>query len=284
MLEDIEGFSVDVSAAGAGSSVIFVHGLGCDQRDWQHQIDALAGRFRCVSFDLPGHGNSANATEGGLDPLARVLGGVIVRHGGAGCVLVGHSLGCRLILEASSRLSPALLQSIRGIAFLEQSLVGGGDAAAVATAVEKLALRVDSVGIHEFLRPAFAAMFMPGTDPKLKERVLERLSRLEPRFARELLLSATAWEARAPEQLERLTIPVLLIQSTYLDANFKWNHLVPLKSTPWIDLVRHKVKDCSVEILSGCGHFSPIEAAEAVNQRLLRFLESLPSAARAISR
>jgi pimeloyl-ACP methyl ester carboxylesterase len=276
--------AVEVSVAGAGPSIIFVHGLGCDQRDWQHQIDALAGRFRCVSFDLPGHGDCANPTEGGIGPLAQVLDGVIARHGGAGCVLVGHSLGCRLILEASSRLSPALLDSIRGIAFLEQSLVGGANAAAVATAVGKLAERVDSVGIHEFLRPAFAAMFMPGTDPKLKGRVLERLSRLDPRFARELLLSATAWEARAPEQLERLTIPVLLIQSTYLDANFQWNHLVPPQSTPWIDLVRRKVKDCRVEILSGCGHFSPIEAAEAVNVRLLRFLGSLASHAQAIPR
>src|SRR5579859_126164 len=208
MIEDIDGLAVDVSAVGVGRTVIFIHGLGCDQTDWQGQIDTLSGRFHCVSFDLPGHGHSANPAELGIAPLARVLASLIARYQDRGCILVGHSLGCRLILEASSQLSQTLLESIAGVAFLEQSLVAGSDAAAVATAVERLGMRVDAVGIQEFLRPAFAAMFLPGADPELKKRVLERADRMEPRFARELLLSATAWEARAPAQLERINVPV----------------------------------------------------------------------------
>lgn len=280
MIDEIDGVAIDVSRTGEGGPVvIFVHGLGCDQGDWRLQINALAPQFQCVTFDLPGHGRSALPASGGIEELARVLAGVIARYGRKGCVLVGHSLGCRIILEASS-LSSETRQLIRAIAFLEQSLVTGGDPAKVESVIDAVALRIDNSSIHEFLRPAFAAMFVAGSDPKLKETVLARLDRLDSRFARELLLSATRWESRAAEQLAGLHMPMLLVQSTYLDAQFQWHPLEPGMSTPWIDLVKASVSDCDVRILIGSGHFSPVEAADKVNECLLHFLNKTRSASR----
>jgi pimeloyl-ACP methyl ester carboxylesterase len=155
--------------------------------------------------------------------------------------------------------------------------VAGGNEAAVAGVVSAVTLRLDAVGIHDFLRPAFAAMFVAGSDLKLKERVLARLDRLEAQFARELLLGATCWEERARAQLQRLEVPVLLVQSTYLDGQFEWHRLEPGRSTPWIDLVKNSVSDCKVEMLRDSGHFSPVESADAVNERLLEFLERVRS-------
>ncbi len=41
-----------------GPAVVLVHGLGLNRHMWQAQIDALTSRYRVVSYDLLGHGDS----------------------------------------------------------------------------------------------------------------------------------------------------------------------------------------------------------------------------------
>ncbi|MEE8506034.1 MAG: alpha/beta fold hydrolase, partial [Kiloniellales bacterium] len=43
---------------GNGPPVVLVHGLGLNRNMWTWQIDALAGRFFLVRYDLLGHGES----------------------------------------------------------------------------------------------------------------------------------------------------------------------------------------------------------------------------------
>jgi 3-oxoadipate enol-lactonase len=38
--------------------LMLLHSLGTDHRVWQHQADALAGRFRVLRPDLRGHGGT----------------------------------------------------------------------------------------------------------------------------------------------------------------------------------------------------------------------------------
>lgn len=49
---------------GSGPLLFFGHGLLASREMFRAQIDALSGRFRCVSVDWPGHGGSANPPEG----------------------------------------------------------------------------------------------------------------------------------------------------------------------------------------------------------------------------
>ena len=47
---------------GAGRAVIFVHGNSSSARTWAPVMTGSFGqRFRCLAFDLPGHGESAPA-------------------------------------------------------------------------------------------------------------------------------------------------------------------------------------------------------------------------------
>jgi len=49
---------------GRGRPVIFVHGNSSSARTWQQVMAGPFGqRFRCLAFDLPGHGNSASPTN-----------------------------------------------------------------------------------------------------------------------------------------------------------------------------------------------------------------------------
>ncbi len=74
------------------------------------------------------------------------------------------------------------------------------------------------------------------------------------------------WDAAQVEgALAAVRAPLLVIQSTTLDADRK---RVPLKAgetTPWLDLVRSRVPQARIEVIPGIWHFAQIEAPERVN-------------------
>jgi pimeloyl-ACP methyl ester carboxylesterase len=79
-----------------GDVVVLVHGWTCCLEYWNPQINAFAGEYRMVAYDLRGHGDSelGNATPTPdllADDLAAVLAAVL--RPGQRAVLVGHSLG-----------------------------------------------------------------------------------------------------------------------------------------------------------------------------------------------
>jgi 2-keto-3-deoxy-L-rhamnonate aldolase RhmA/pimeloyl-ACP methyl ester carboxylesterase len=266
-VEQIAGVDVALECVGEGSPcLIFVHGLACDQEDWGRQVEALAPRFRCVTFDLPGHGRSGLPPSGDVQQLGRTLCEVIDRYGHDRVVLIGHSLGCRVILNAMNQCP----RGVMGLILIEQNLVAGGEAEAAANALRRAVAASD---FATFTRPAYAAMFSVDSDPALRERALARLDHLDPRFGAELLVNAVRWERETPAQLARLRVPVLLLQSTRLDGEFKWHRLEPGMSTPWTETVARWVPDSKLEVITGSGHFLQLEAAAAVNARIAGFAE-----------
>jgi pimeloyl-ACP methyl ester carboxylesterase len=92
-------------SAGEGRPVIFAHGNSCSSGTWNEVMTGPFGeRFRCLAFDLPGHGNSApaaNREDYSLPGYARVLTGFAHATGAADAVIVGWSLGGHIALEAS---------------------------------------------------------------------------------------------------------------------------------------------------------------------------------------
>ena len=98
---------------GQGSAVVFVHGIGSRRVAWQPMIRALSGRFRCVSYDLRGHGDSPRGNENpfGLDELVADLEFVRDRAGIHDMHVVGHSLG-GMIGPAYARKYPKRVRSI----------------------------------------------------------------------------------------------------------------------------------------------------------------------------
>jgi pimeloyl-ACP methyl ester carboxylesterase len=79
-----------------GDVIVLVHGWTCCIEYWNPQINAFAGRYRVVAYDLRGHGGSELGerpltTDLLADDLDTVLDAVL--RPGQRAVLVGHSLG-----------------------------------------------------------------------------------------------------------------------------------------------------------------------------------------------
>ncbi|MGD9965792.1 MAG: alpha/beta fold hydrolase [Hyphomonadaceae bacterium] len=264
-----EGLTLMAECVGEGApTLLFVHGFACDASDWDAQVAALSRDARVIILDLPGHGRSSAPKEATLNVLAHAVAEVKARFSSGPVVMVGHSLGCRVVLEAISE-AP---DDVAGVILIEQNLVAGGD---TPQALDLARTRLDEEGFHAFVTPAYEQMFTSASASSLRDRVLERLRRMEPGFATSVFLSALNWEGRCAAQLAKLTVPVLLIHSRCLDETYQWRGLEPGMTTPWIELVRSEAPQAEVAIIPGAGHFVQIEAASAVNAAIADFIKRL---------
>ena len=119
-------------------------------------------------------------------------------------------------------------------------------------------------------------MFTPASDPELRDRILARAAQLPPPVARGLTPSMVAWDAgRMDETLRGLGVPLLVVQSTYLNTQRERVCLEPGERIPWLDLVSREVPGARVETVLGVGHFTMIEAPERLNAHIDALLESL---------
>ena len=90
---------------GEGEALVFLHGIGSDRTRWQCVVDRLADGYRCVSVDLPGHGDSPAEGCDGLSAAAAV-DGLLVALDIDHPVFVGHSLGGVVSLIAGALYGP----------------------------------------------------------------------------------------------------------------------------------------------------------------------------------
>jgi 3-oxoadipate enol-lactonase len=95
---------------GSGPCVLFIHGMCGNGNVWNGQVDRLANRFRCVTYDRRGHSRSS---------LGEIEQRTVEMHGDdavaliraldlAPCLLVGSSGGGRIALDVMLRY-PGLL-------------------------------------------------------------------------------------------------------------------------------------------------------------------------------
>jgi len=256
---------LDVQVVGDGeATLVFAHGFGCGLEDWQAQVDALSAKFRCVALDLPGHGGSEMPAEPTMAALGAAVNVAKQRSGAGQVILVGHSLGCKVLREAYWQSS----SDVVGVILIEGAFYEGDRC----TLVQRAKDAIDREGFLAYAEQHFGAMFVENSDPALRARALSRVRKLDPGFGRKLYLEAVGWDpVRGKETLCNLQVPVLVIQSTHLDSQFRRMPLQQHTRTPFMDTVARLCARTVLKVITGCGHFPMIEAAGAVNQHISEF-------------
>src|SRR3712207_3770697 len=80
----------------------FVHGFACAHGHWDAQVAHLAPRHRTVAVDLRGHGDSpGSADECSIERYGADVAALLHALDSPPAVLVGHSMGCRVVIEAA---------------------------------------------------------------------------------------------------------------------------------------------------------------------------------------
>lgn len=100
------------SIAGEGPAVLLVHGVGARGQVWDKVVDRLAPHYRCISYDLRGHGGSDGADQPfGLDAFVADLEALRVQLEIDKAHVIGHSLG-GMIAPAYARAHPRRVRSL----------------------------------------------------------------------------------------------------------------------------------------------------------------------------
>lgn len=97
----VDGIEIHSTSAGAGPTIVFVHGWTCDTSSWREQLPAFSDRYRVIALDLPGHGLSGSPApdEFSMDLFAGAIEAVRAEAGAERIVLVGHSMGAPVIRQ-----------------------------------------------------------------------------------------------------------------------------------------------------------------------------------------
>lgn len=101
----------EIEIDGAGSPIVFVHGLGGDSNSFQTLLGTLGG-FRCIRPDLPGSGRSPRPFDVlSIDLFVETIAEVIEKVGGGPAHLVGHSMGTLVCQHVAVR-NPESVKSL----------------------------------------------------------------------------------------------------------------------------------------------------------------------------
>jgi 3-oxoadipate enol-lactonase len=96
---------------GQGPMIVFLHGLFLDRRFFDGQVRDLVTDYRCVAFDMPGHGESGWRDGLDLDGIAEDLALWIEEQRAGPVVLVGHSQGGMVAMRLGAR-RPELVERL----------------------------------------------------------------------------------------------------------------------------------------------------------------------------
>jgi pimeloyl-ACP methyl ester carboxylesterase len=100
-----DGHRVGVAVCGQGLPVVLVHGFTAEGILYAQTLSRLVGMgFKVVAIDVAGHGATAGLPSGGagLSDYADLLGQVLDHLGIPRAILVGHSLGGRLVVQLAA--------------------------------------------------------------------------------------------------------------------------------------------------------------------------------------
>lgn len=247
-------------------AIVFIHGFTCSLSDWREQLPVLSAHNRCVAADLPGHGASAAPREATIQALAAAVNATLDHLGLKRVVLVGHSMGCRIVSEAFGQ-APA---RVCGVVYMDSSMLADGDPDAAVQAMREKIGRIGMAGIAAGIYDGF---FVDSTPAAVRAAVEARRTAVDLDFAQRLWLDLVRWDAtRARAALEAVNVPALVIQSTYLNTEMKRVSLSSGQSAPWPDIVARTVKDATVTIIPGVGHFPMLEAPRETNEAIAKFV------------
>jgi pimeloyl-ACP methyl ester carboxylesterase len=230
---------------GAGSAIVFVHGLGGTSNSFQTLLPALGG-FRCIRPDLPGSGRSPRPFQ----PLSIALfvdtiAEIVEKLGGGAVHLAGHSMGTLVCQHVAAR-HPDSVKSLT----LFGPIVDPSEAARQRLKDRARAARQDGMtAIADAAASGGTSSASRNSNPLLVPLVRESHMRQD---ADGFAQTCEALAAAEAADLRFLRCPTLIVTGDE-DA------VAPPSAA---QALADKVKGSKLKILDHCGHWTPFERSQ----------------------
>jgi len=258
----VRGIQLAYEEAGRGEPVVLLHGFPFNRSLWREQAAALGARFRVITPDLRGHGESSVADgPATMEEMAEDVAALLDELGVGRAVVGGLSMGgyvtlafCRLFPE---RVRALVLADTRAQADTEEAR----------RAREVAALRALREGMGAIADSMLPKMFAPSTlseRPDVVERVRAMILATRPEGAA-AALRGMALRRDHTDWLPEITVPALIVVG-------REDAVTPPADS---EAMRAKLGDARLEVVEGAGHVSNVERPAEFNRALEGFLGGL---------
>ncbi|MCB7129670.1 MAG: alpha/beta hydrolase, partial [Candidatus Brocadiales bacterium] len=247
-----DGIPISYQVQGKGKpALVFVHGWCCDKSYWDAQVTHLHQKYKIVTIDLAGHGKSGfGRTDWTMTAFGEDIVAVVDKLGLDQVILVGHSMGGPVILEAARRM-PKRIVGLVGVDTFRNV-----ERKRTQTQVDETHARFRA-NFVEATRNAMRGDFAPTADPALVEKVLANMSACPP----EVGLGAQKWyfdyvyiNNELIRALQEVQTPIRCINSDRKPTN--------------VEAAQRYAPSFEVVYMSGVGHFVMMEDPETFNRLL----------------
>lgn len=253
-----DGLRLGYESHGEGRPVVLIHGLSGSRQMWKHQVPALTRRFRVITLDLRGHGQSDKPPGPYSVPMfAGDVLGLLDHLGIETAVLVGLSMGGGTV----QTFALAYPRRVRALGLISTS-------SEFIPVVRDRFHEWADVAERDGMAPLAESLVASWLAPGFRERHPEEFE-LNVRTTLTTDPKAFAASARAnavrnwTAELGRITCPVLFVGGE-LDA------AGPVRNA---ETYRRHLRDLEMHIIPGVSHLLPLEAPDRFNRILLEFLD-----------
>jgi len=248
--DSADGVHIEYRVYGHGDpAIVLIHGWAANAGFWREQIAPLAAKYTTVTLNLAGHGGSGrNRTDWSMARFGQDVAAVVRELPNRRIILVGHSMGGPVALEAAPLIG-ARLVGIIGIDTFRS--IGLPPPAKQALEKQIAPFRTDYFGAMQRLVPQ---LFTRRADPRFVHLVAAEMARVPPQVAIGALESLNTLDY-AP-LLARIHVPIVAMDSD-------------LQAPPDVNRVRRVVPDFSLVVFPGDGTFLTLEDPRRLNPMLL---------------
>jgi pimeloyl-ACP methyl ester carboxylesterase len=245
-----DGISIAYEVRGEGEpALVFVHGWCCDRTYWEAQLPQFAEKYKVVAIDLAGHGESGlDRKEWTMGAFGEDVVAVVNKLNLEQVVLIGHSMGGFVILEAGSKI-PKRVLGLVGVDTLndfEEKLTQEQIDNWIAP------LRADFI---ESISNIVRTMFTSEADSTLVEKIATNMSSESPTVGLGALEGYLDFQNNEIIRvLKEVKAPITCINADKYPTNVETN--------------QRYAPSFKAKIMPGIGHFVMIEDPEAFNRLL----------------
>lgn len=250
----INGKSLAVEKQGDGAALLMIHGLGGTSNTYFPQAGILSRWFKVVRPDLEGSGRSPLKGKLSIESFAEDMIALLDALEIKEAHLMGHSMGT-IVCQHMAAAHPTRIKSL---ALLGPLAEPPEPARNVMKARAEAARKDGMVGIADTLVTAATSAETKSQRPGATAFVREILMRQDPEGYAHTCEALAAAQSAA---LGKIKCPTLLITGDE-------DGVAP---PPAIHKLGQAIKGAKVLVLSGCGHWTPIEKPAEVNAALINF-------------
>jgi pimeloyl-ACP methyl ester carboxylesterase len=252
-----DGVPIHYAVQGKGEpTLVFIHCWSCDRNLWENQVPEFARKYRVVSIDLPGHGQSGQGRKSWtIESFGEDVKTVVTKLDLKRVVLIGSSMGAPIALEATRRMPDRVVAIVPVDSLLNVDEKIPPDQL---DAVIKQ-MQADYKGSVTSLMNQF--FFSPHTPAAVKERVIREATSRPPEMAIAILKGIFAYDA--VPALREMKVPVHAINGDQNPTNLEAN--------------RKYAPQFQADIIKDTGHYPMLENPARFNQLLTEILSKLPA-------